>query len=227
MKKLNKYIVITTLTMFIVGFALSYGYMWINKPLEEFTTVETVPVIVSEPREVEAFSLEKTTTETIEQLYIDKMAELETTGNKERWYVEYKYLIEEYSQYYEDIPENIYDYFSEEELDLLFRVVQAEAGDEYGFDEKANVASVIFNRYHHEEFNANSLFDILNSQFSCIADSRYMEVEVSNTTIWACEYAFSIEDTTDGCLAFRNDSKPNKWCKWTYSFQDDAHYFYK
>lgn len=163
----------------------------------------------------------------ISDKYINKMNELSMVDDKHKWYIEYKDLIEEYSQYYEDTPLTIYDCFSTDELDLLFRVVQAEVGDEYGFKEKANVASVIFNRYYHEEFDANTLFDILTSQFSCISDGRYLEVFVSNTTILACEYAFEIEDTTGGCVAFRSDYNPEKWCKWGYIFQDDAHYFYK
>lgn len=74
-----------------------------------------------------------------------KMSEIESIQDKKEWFIAYKSIIDEYS-YILDPPETIYDYFTNEELDLLFRVVQAEIGDEYSFEQKCNVASVIFNR---------------------------------------------------------------------------------
>lgn len=100
-----------------------------------------------------------------------EMTEIETITDKKEWFIAYKNIIEEYS-YIIDPPETIYDYFSEEELDLLFHVVQAEVGDEYSFESKVNVANVIFNRFYHERF-PNTLSDILVcDQFSPIADGR-------------------------------------------------------
>lgn len=151
-----------------------------------------------------------------------EMTEIETITDKKEWFIAYKSIIEEYS-YIIDPPETIYDYFSEEELDLLFHVVQAEVGDEYSFESKVNVANVIFNRFYHERF-PNTLSDILVcDQFSPIADGRYREVEVTEDTILACEYAFMLEDTTDGCLFF--DS--NNTLSYQFVFDDEAHNFYK
>ena len=59
-------------------------------------------------------------------------------------------------------------------------------------------------------------------QFATIPDGRYKEVEVSEDTILACEYAFQIEDTTGGCLFF--DS--NNMLKYEFVFSDGAHNFY-
>lgn len=151
-----------------------------------------------------------------------KMTEIESIEDKKEWFIAYKSIIEEYS-YIIDPPEAIYDYFTEEELDLLFRVVQAEVGDEYSFESKVNVANVIFNRFYHERF-PNTLSDILVcDQFSPIADGRYREVKVSEDTILACEYAFMIEDTTDGCLFFDSNNTLN----YQFVFNDSAHNFYK
>lgn len=151
-----------------------------------------------------------------------EMTEIETITDKKEWFIAYKSIIEEYS-YIIDPPETIYDYFSEEELDLLFHVVQAEVGDEYSFESKVNVANVIFNRFYHERF-PNTLSDILVcDQFSPIADGRYREVEVTEDTILACEYAFMLENTTDGCLFF--DS--NNTLSYQFVFDDEAHNFYK
>lgn len=151
-----------------------------------------------------------------------EMTEIETITDKKEWFIAYKSIIEEYS-YIIDPPETIYDYFTEEELDLLFRVVQAEVGDEYSFESKVNVANVIFNRFYHERF-PDTLSDILvRDQFSPIADGRYKEVEVTEDTILACEYAFTMDDTTDGCLFFDSNNTLN----YQFVFDDGAHNFYK
>lgn len=152
-----------------------------------------------------------------------KMAEIESIEDKKEWFIAYKSIIEEYS-YIIDPPETIYEYFTEEELDLLFHVVQAEIGDEcYSFEQKANVASVVFNRLYHEKF-PDALSEILvYDQFSPISNGRYKEVEVSEDTILACEYAFEIEDTTDGCLFFDSNNTLN----YQFVFNDSAHNFYK
>lgn len=151
-----------------------------------------------------------------------EMEEIEVITDKREWFLAYKKIIEKYS-YIIDSPETIYDYFLEEELDLLFRVVQAEVGDEYSFEQKCNVSSVIFNRLYHERF-PDMLSEILvYDQFSSIADGRYKEVEVTEDTILSCEYAFTIQDTTDGCLFF--DS--NNTLSYQFVFNDEAHNFYK
>lgn len=151
-----------------------------------------------------------------------KMAEIEGIEDKKKWFVLYKNIINEYS-YIIDPPETIYDYFTEEELILLFSVVQAEVGDEYSFEQKANVASVVFNRLEHERFS-NTLSEILvYDQFSPISDGRYKEVVVSEDTILACEYVFSVSDTTNGCLFFDSNNSLN----YEFVFFDGAHNFYK
>lgn len=151
-----------------------------------------------------------------------KMEKIESIEDKKKWFIAYKNIIDEYS-YIIDPPESVYDYFDDEELDLLFHVVQAEAGDEYSFDEKVNVACVVFNRLEHEKF-PDRIVDVLieKNQFSPILDGRYKEVEVSEETILACEYAFQIEDTTGGALFFDSNNK----LKYQFMFNDGAHRFY-
>lgn len=157
----------------------------------------------------------------IEKMNLE-MVKIESIEDKKEWFITYKIIIDEYS-YIIDSPETIYDYFTEEELDLLFHVVQAEVGDEYSFEQKVNVTSVIFNRLEHERF-PNTLSEILvYDQFSPISDGRYREVEVSEDTILACEYAFMIEDTTDGCLFFDSNNTLN----YEFVFCDGTHNFYK
>ena len=160
------------------------------------------------------------------EIAIEKMnqtlEEINKIKNLKDWFVSYKTLVENYS-YILDSPETIYDYYTNEELSLLFRVVQAEVGDEYTFDQKVNVASVIFNRIEHEDF-PDEILDILSKdQFQPISDGRYQKVEVSEITILACEYSFMFGDTTGGCLFFDSNGKLN------YEFveYDGAHNLYK
>ncbi len=151
-----------------------------------------------------------------------EMYELEAIEDKEEWFIAYKNIIEKYS-YILDSPETIYDYFTEEELDLFARVVQAEVGDEYSFEQKCNVASVILNRIEDNRFG-NTMFGVLtDDQFATIANERYKYVNVSNVTILACEYAFEIEDTTNGCLFFDSNGSLN----YEFIFNDGAHNFYR
>ncbi len=85
-------------------------------------------------------------------------------------------IIQDYSDAF-DPPETIYDYYTDEELALFFRVVQAEVGDEYTFEQKANVASVIINRLNHNQFG-ESMFEVLTpDQFETIHNKRYKKSE--------------------------------------------------
>lgn len=151
-----------------------------------------------------------------------EMAEIESISDQQEWFIAYKDIIEKYA-YIIDPPETIYDYFSEEELDLLFRVVQAEVGDEYSFEQKVNVAEVIFNRLEDKRFH-NTLVEILTSdQFQTVANENYKHVKVSENTILACEYAFQIGTGREKCLFFDSNNTLN----YEFVYNDAAHNFYK
>ena len=114
-----------------------------------------------------------------------ELEKIESIKDKEKWFIKRKKLIEKYSDVY-DPPETIYHFYSKEELDLLFRVVQAEIGD-YNFEQRCNVVSVIFNRINHNEF-PDTMFEVLTAdQFATISNGRIYEVTVDDTTKLACE----------------------------------------
>lgn len=144
-------------------------------------------------------------------------------NQKKQWFISYKEIV---CKYPELCKPTIYDAFNEEELELLFKIVQAEVGDEYDFDEKANVCSVIFNRLEDDMYS--SLTEVLTAeeQFSSYWDGRYLEVEIDNKTILACEYVYIFGDTTDGCYGFQM-KKVEGWNGWEWIFKDDCHHFYK
>ena len=156
-----------------------------------------------------------------------KMAEIEVITDKREWFLAYKKIIEKYS-YIIDSPETIYDYFSKEELDLLFHVVQAEVGDEYSFESKINVANVIFNRFYHERFPDTLSEVLVSNQFSTIANGRYKKVEVSEDTILACEYSYMFSNYNIGnAVYFQSIGYQNYFCNAEYVYYDGCHYFYE
>ena len=155
----------------------------------------------------------------IEYEYRKLMQERLNSEDKKEWFLRYKEFIN--NSDYEDKPENIYDCFTKQELDLLFRVVQAEIGD-YSFEQKVNVANVIFNRVYHERFGETLNDVLIPIQFSTMSSKRINKVKVSEDTILACEYAFLFEDTTNGALFFDSDGSLN----YEQIGNDGAHNFY-
>lgn len=179
--------------------------------------------LLEEPVESEEDIREKIISEAQQKL--ESLDSLDTM----EWFKGYKELQVEYSEWI-DIDETIYDVFTEEELELLFRIVEAEVTSERHFDSKANVASVIFNRLESENF-PNDLVSILTqkSQFATYSNNRYKKIIVSEATILACEYAWIFGDTTYGALFF-DSCNFNSWAgrNLTHIFRDDVnHDFYK
>ena len=143
-----------------------------------------------------------------------------------RWY---KAIYKQYNNVL-DPYETIYDYSTDEEFNLICRVVQAEIGNGT-FDQKCNVASVIVNRYYSKDFPSNwkdILFQKYDGvyQFSSIGNGAYKKVDVDKSTIEAIEYAFTIGDTTNGATYFH--SGKSKWHENNlhFIFDDGKHKFY-
>lgn len=156
-----------------------------------------------------------------------KLAERETTVNKKQWFIEYKELYKEYSDVLESQP-ILTDFYSDEEIQKLYGVVEAEVGDLGGFDERCNVASVIFNRIADTRFS-DRLSELLSpGQFSTIRNGRYKTMTISEDTILACQYVLLFGDTAQECIYFEG-GKSNIHSKYaTYVFTDKSgHKFYK
>ena len=195
-----------------------------NNDKTEISVQENIDTTNEIIKETELSEIEKLNNEVdaaIENMNVE-MAEIESIENKKEWFIAYKEIVDRYS-YILDPPEGIYDYYTDEELDMFFRVVQAEIGDEYTFEQKCNVASVILNRIKHYKFSDEILEILTPQQFETVKNGSYKNVKVSEDTILACEYVFMIEDTTDGCLFF--DS--NKALNYEFVFNDGTHNFYK
>lgn len=146
------------------------------------------------------------------------------TNEKKEWFIAYKEILNNYPK---EMYTTIYDIFSEREINLLFRVVQAEVGN-YDFISKCNVASVIFNRHYYFQANISSIL-FANNQFETITNGLYLKVEVDEDTILACEYVFIFGDTTNGAMFF-DSTNGNSWAAHNkvFIFRDSAgHDFYR
>lgn len=123
-----------------------------------------------------------------------------------------------------------------EDLEVLLRIVEAEAGCE-DEDGKLLVANVVLNRLQSEQF-PNSITEIVFqkengvSQFSPISDGSYYHVRISEETMDAVERALEGEDISRGALYFAArkyaDSESMHWFdeKLVFLFQHGGHEFF-
>lgn len=123
--------------------------------------------------------------------------------------------------------------YSEQDYQVLLRIVQAEAGicDTKG---KILVANVILNRVRDDEF-PNNITDVVyqKSQFSPVSNGSINTVSVTNQTIDSVNRALAGEDYSQGALYFmyRGGSRRHavNWFdgRLTFLFQHERHEFFK
>lgn len=142
--------------------------------------------------------------------------------DKYTWFkLYYHTLFEQYDL--DDLPETPYDVFTDEQINIMLKCIETET-HEASFEAKCNVASVILNRVENDEFPIDPIEIITGeNQFA------YGRDNIEESTKYALLYSFMIEDTTNGCIAFRSDSSVTKeWNGWTKQFTDESgHTFYK
>ena len=127
--------------------------------------------------------------------------------------------------------------FSDEELEVLLRIVEAEAGGE-DEDGRLLVANVVLNRLNSEEF-PDTVSEVVFqkegavAQFSPAYSGKYQRVEISDTTIRAVGRALMGEDISQGALYFvarkRAAESSLKWFdeKLVFLFEHGGHEFFK
>lgn len=130
----------------------------------------------------------------------------------------------------------VYD-LSDNDLDVLMRIVEAEAGNE-DEDGKLLVANVVLNRVNSQDF-PDSVTEVVFqqegrvAQFSPVADGSYYKVVVSDETVRAVERALWGEDISQGALYFAaRQYAADSQMKWfdeclTYLFAHGGHEFFK
>lgn len=147
---------------------------------------------------------------------------LETKEMTGQWYDEFIYMCSTLPV--ECRPKMMCNYFNEQELDLIYRVVMAEIGsDYYSFEQKANVADVIFYRWRYA--NCPDISTILTaSQFSTVASGKIWKVTPTEEVKNACQYAFWFGGRFSGAYFFNNVKTWDGY--YPYLGTDGAHYFY-
>lgn len=123
--------------------------------------------------------------------------------------------------------------YSEEDYEVLLRIVQAEAGicDDKG---KILVANVILNRVESKEF-PNTIKGVVyqRSQFSPVANGSINTCKVTPQTVECVNRALSGEDYSQGALYFMNRSGArSRAANWfdghlTFLFRHERHEFFK
>ena len=150
----------------------------------------------------------------------EKMLEIESIEDNKEWFLAYKDIVFEYIEWI-DPPETIFDYYTEDEVRLICRVVETEAY-QCDFNSKVNVANVVLNRIESGEFG-DTVEEIVTTE----NQFAYGRKNISEDTILAVEYAFMIEDTTNGALFFHSNNKTDTFCGRDFIFQDSVgHNFY-
>ncbi len=138
---------------------------------------------------------------------------------------------------YQVVEQKLLYHLEETELDVLLKIVEAEAGgeDEEG---KLLVANVVLNRLNSDKFPESVtevVFQQSNgvTQFSPVANGSYYRAQVSEETERAVERALEGEDISEGALYFAArkyaDSEKMKWfdSNLTFLFSHGGHEFFK
>ena len=163
-----------------------------------------------------------------EQEMYDEMIRVAYIEDRKEWFIEYKGLFDKYPEFLAK-QKSIYDVYSDAELEKLFCTVEAEATGGT-FQDKVNVAVIIFNRIDNEEFGSTIDEVITSDQFSPLLDGRYSEVEITEETILACEYAYIFGIIEHDALYF-DATNGNSWAHRNLEEVevngDNAHRFYK
>lgn len=188
----------------------------VGEPLKKETQQE------EETKEVKVEEPKKSKKELKIEEFETRLNNIEDIEDNKEWFLEYKELLFKYSEWVE-LPETVFDVFTEEEVNLICRMVETEC---YGqdFDPKVNVACVALNRLDSGKFG-DTITEIITrpkpKQFA------YGRTKISEDTILAVEYAFMFGDTTQGALFFHSMKKTETFNKRKYIFTDKAgHHFY-
>ena len=219
-------IVLLALILIIMGYTIKSKQEQIEALESANTSLQTYCSELRTANEELAYAITDikeniTNNKELEVLRVQSIIEPLKEIDKRAWFILYKSIQEEYDDYL-DSSESIYDYFTDEQIVMMQKCVETETY-QCSFEAKVNVACVILNRVEHDEYPTDPV-EIITSknQFA------YSRNNITEDTILALEYAFMIEDTTDGCIAFRSDCSPDTWYNWTKQFTDESgHTFYK
>lgn len=150
--------------------------------------------------------------------YQTEMTALDKIEDKEKWFLEYKDICERYDKYIGK-PMSIYDVYTEEEVNLVMRMVETEIGAG-SFQNKINVADVVWNRMADSRWPNTIKEIIVPRQFA------FSKTSFSESTRLAVEYSYMFPDETNGALAFHSMEKTATFGRYIFIMDDGKHRFY-
>ena len=184
----------------------------VGEPIKETTKIEEKNTKIEESK--------KSKKEIKQDEFNIKLKNIENIEDNKEWFLEYKNLVSKYSKWI-DVPETVFDMFTEEEITLICRMVETECYQQ-DFDSKVNVACVAFNR-----FNSGKFGDTMKEVITKPKQFAYGRTNLTEDTILAVQYAFEVGDTTQGALFFHSMKKTETFNGRTLIFTDNAgHHFY-
>ena len=218
MKKL--YCVIVLLLILIAFKSLMTGEKDKKESIVNQNTYSTFLIEeIKEPLKQKEEIVQKEPELTKEEELQQKLNKIKCDNIKE-WFIAYKDLVFKYAKWVE-VPKTVFDAFTEEEVRLMCQMIETECYQR-DFESKVNVANVAFNRLDSGEFG-DTIKEVITmpNQFS------YWRTTLAEDTILALQYAFEMEDTTQGALYFHGNKKTETFCKRKWIFSDSAiHHFY-
>lgn len=209
------FVVIQWSILVLIGYCIGVNSTNKKLPTEELQTEENV---MYEPIQNEESSEILFTRE--DEVYLE-LKSLEKIEDKREYLIRYKEIFNEYSDVFPK-PVEVYDIYSEDNIYLMQRVIETET---YGcdFESKTHVASVILNRIEGDNNFGNTVEEVIKPGQFC-----YHRKQITEDTVLALEYAFMIEDTSQGSLYFHSGNKTNTFSGAQYVFTDSVgHHFYR
>ena len=151
---------------------------------------------------------------------LDRIGDI-TSGHMD-WYIAYKNVIAKYAKIL-PAPATAYDFYTEDEIYLIQRVVETECFDS-DFDSKCHVSNVILNLIEDPDQRYGSTVEKVVTSDNHFAYGRNI---ISDSTSLAVEYAFDLVAPTNVWIGFPSNSKAKTFNKWNYAFTDQiGQHFY-
>ena len=217
MKKRFALFILSVILALILIFAIRENISNEQETFAQETQIETTEECTEPETEM------KTTIDIYEakaQECLIRQEEISTIADDMEWFIAYKGIIEEFSEWV-DPPLSVYDMFTEEEIHYMLKAIETEVHGK-DFISKCNVASVILNRLENSNVPTNAVAIVTSpNQFA------YYRDEIEESTVLALEYVVMCGRTTYEALYFRSDIKLDSWRGNKYLFTDAAgHHFY-
>ena len=163
-------IVLLALILIIMGYTIKSKQEQIEALESANTSLQGHYNTVSDTNYLLMYEIDELQTQLIEQKEIEvtklqNLIEPIRETDKKLWFTLYKEIEEEYSDYFGK-ADNVYDCFTEEQINMMWKCIETETY-QCNFNPKVNVACVILNRIENEQFPLDPIEIITSHQSIC------------------------------------------------------------